>query len=561
MRYLSIILLFFVQIGLSQNPQFIDISESAGTILGGDNNGIVVGDFNGDGFEDFFVPCRLQENKLMQNNGDGTFSNVIANSGIGTDGLTMTAVWGDIDNDGDLDLFVANYYTEQYQHANHLYINDGTGNFQDISSSAGVETMDKSRSVHMCDVDYDGLIDIYVCNISQENILWHNNGDNTFSNYIAQSGLGDTQVSMGAMFFDYDGDGDQDLYLTHDAYQANILYENDGSGVFLDKSIESNLNYAGQGMGVDHGDINNDGHLDVYVTNLGQNCLFVNDGSGQFTNIAESAGVDDVGMGWGCFFIDYDNDGWEDIYIINDSNFSPESNKLYRNNGDLTFTEVGEGTPLDSFYVGIGGAWMDFDNNGYQDIIVANTEESIGVQVFMNEGSQNNWISFNLIGNVCKDAYGTRIEFQTSQGIQIDEKTGGSGYASQNSHRLHFGLGNQSTVEEIYITWPDGEVEFLSSLAVNQVHTIEQGQNPLGMNGLSNIDLAIYPNPYNSFINISGETNFNLIEVYSVRGKLIHQISNKYQLSNIGGQLSPGIYYFRIWDEEDLLLIQKVLKY
>jgi len=298
---------------LGQIPQFQDLSVSGGTANGSsNNNAVVVGDYDGDGFEDFFVTSRTEGNRLYKNMGDGSFQDVTALSGIETGGLTMAAVWGDIDNDGDLDLFVGNYYTQTDPYSNYLYRNEGDGTFTDIAAAAGISTNSQTRTALMVDIDLDGYLDIYVCNLLQQNKHWRNNGNNTFSNAIFSSGLGDSNISMGAVFFDYDNDGDQDVYLTHDGNQQYIMYENNGQGRFTDVSQETGLALSGMGMGVDFADINNDGHMDIYVTNLGPSFLFLNDGNGKYDEIAESAGVTDIGgMSWGCFFFDYDNDGWQ----------------------------------------------------------------------------------------------------------------------------------------------------------------------------------------------------------------------------------------------------------
>ena len=478
MRNLLFILFLLPSLLIGQNPLFDEISDQAGTGNGINNNGIIIGDFNGDGYEDLFIPSRLDKNRLFKNNGDGTFKDVTAESGIETDGLTMTGAWGDIDGDGDLDLFIGNYYTPTAPYSNYLYLNDGNGVFEDISVSAGVAANSQTRSIHMIDLNLDGMLDIYVCNLLQENTTWQNNGDNTFSNTTFAYGLGDRQLSMGAIFFDYDNDGDQDAYLTHDGNQANIMYENNGQGRYVDVSASTGLDMVGQGMGVDHGDINNDGHLDIYVTNLGANFLMLNDGTGRYTEIAIEAGAaDQSGMGWGCFFLDYDNDGWEDIYVVNDSQFSTATNKLYKNNGDLTFTLVSENHSLSSPFAGRAGTWADLNNDGYPEILVANNQQSIGVQIFKNSNTENNWIAFELVGtSVTADAFGTRISLTTDLGVKIDEKTGGSSYASQSSHRVHFGLG-QGEASDITITWPDGSVDFFAQLDINQLHTITQGMS------------------------------------------------------------------------------------
>ena len=306
-----------------------------------------------------------------------------------------------------------------------------------------------------------------------------------------------------------DNDGDQDAYLTHDGNQAYIMYQKNGSGVFTDVSAATNLNFAGQGMGVDHGDINNDGHLDIYVTNLGYNFLFLNNGNGTFSEIASSAGVGDTtGMGWGCFFVDYDNDGWEDIYVVNDSNFNPATNKLFKNNGNNTFTLISEASPLSSFFAGRGGTWGDFNNDGYPEIIVANNQNFIGVQIFQNQNTSNNWIGFDIEGmSVSKDACGTRIQVTTANGVKIDEKTCGSSYSSKSSSRVYFGLG-QGQASDIFVTWPDGSVDFFADLDINQIHDIQQGMSPFvddaDGDGFSLVDDCDDNNP---------DVNPNMIEI------------------------------------------------
>ncbi|MEM7161772.1 MAG: FG-GAP-like repeat-containing protein [Bacteroidota bacterium] len=556
---LAFCLLSFVLVG--QDPQFVDVSDQAGTGNGSSNNGAVIGDFNGDGWEDIFVPARLDSSRIFLNNSDGTFSDVSSDAGIQQEGLTMTAAWGDIDNDGDLDLFVGNYYTAGSPFQNYLYLNDGSGQFSDISLSAGVGTNDQTRSVHLLDVDLDGYLDIYVCNLAQQNILWHNNGDLTFSDHTISSGLLDTQISMGAIFFDYDNDGDQDIYLTHDANQAYIMYENDGTGVFTDVSQVTGLDVAGQGMGVDHGDINNDGHLDIYVTNLGPNFLLLNDGNGSYSEIAMAAGVADVGMGWGCFFLDYDNDGWEDIYVINDSNFSPVSNKLYKNNGDNTFTLVSESSPLFSFNGGIGGTWADINNDGFQDIIVANGENDIGLQIFENQNNQNNWIGFNLNGTMgSSDAFGTRIQITTETGVKIDEKTGGSSYASQSSHRIYFGLG-EGIAEDISIFWPNGTVDFFESMDINQIHSLNEGQSPVGLDEI-NFDLSLYHNPFVDELRIHSSLNRGTLEIFDLLGKRIFfgNIESSLHVFDLSHLDVRGQFILRISDLEGNVTSESVIK-
>jgi hypothetical protein len=502
-RLLSSLILLLPLCGNAQ-LNFADLSEAVG--LGetlGANISLSVSDFNMDGLDDFYVGVNGDPNLLFRNNDDGTFTEVAQELGIAGDELTYTAAWGDIDNDGDPDLYVGNRVS-----ADQLYRNNGDGSFTNITFLAGIDNWSAPRSVLFADIDQDGLLDIYVANLSDENALYYNQGDNTFSNQTISRGLSDPRISMGSIFFDYDQDGDLDLYLTHDNNQPNILYQNDGTGYFTDVSVASGTNYAGFGMGVDVGDINNDGLLDMYITNLYDNVLLLNQGDGTFSDITSTAGINDLGMGWGVTFLDFDNDSYLDIYIVNDSYFSPLPNRLFRNLGDNTFEIVSEGQVEQSLYGGYASASLDFNKDGKIDILVSNFGANGGIQYFQNTSTNsNNWLQLKLEGvQSNRDAVGARITVQAGELTLTDEVNAGSGYAAQNSLWQHFGLGDYTTVDLITIRWPSGQVDEIENVNSNQALTIIEGEGILVNTAaiiVPDFSYMLYPNPASKVLNIT----------------------------------------------------------
>lgn len=484
---------------------FLDISAHAGINNPGKNYGVAFADFDNDGLEDIYVSRHSQPNLLYRALGNGQFADVAAQAGVAHLGTTTMSVWGDIDNDGDLDLYLGNR-----DEPNILYRNNGDGTFTDISASAGVNSGHRTRAVLFGDVDMDGFIDLYVANISATNYLYRNNGDNTFTNIVEEAGAQDYGVAMGSLFFDYDNDDDLDLYLTHDANQPNILYQNDGTGHFTDVSAAANANFAGQGMGVDFGDLNNDGHLDLYITNLYPNALLLNNGNGTFTDITAMAGVGDPGMGWGAVWLDYDNDGWQDIYMANDSYFSPDPNILYRNRGNLTFEEVSQNSPLASMYGGYGAGCADLNTDGRPDIFLANSGND-GNQLFLNQtNNSNKWARIKLTGTSGnRSAIGARVRVEAGGKSQIDEVCAGSGYATQNSFTLHFGLGQAEIISLVEIRWPGGLVEAFHNLEPNRTYRITEGEgvvvNQHSPEAAGRAGLRLYPSPFRDRLNIQVE--------------------------------------------------------
>jgi len=399
------------------------------------------------------------------------FEDVSVQAGVNYAGTSKVSSWADIDNDGDADLYVGNR-----DEADLLYINQGDGTFQEEGAIRGINNLFAASSVLFSDINRDGWLDLYIGNVNNPNVLYINNGGGYFTDHTQASGAGDQAVAMGSVFFDYDLDGDDDLYLTHDAQVPYILFENMGDMTFTNISADANVNYAGFGMGADVGDFNLDGYMDIYITNLYDNVLYQNMGDGTFENVGEAFGVNDPGMGWGNVWGDFDNDRLPDIYVVNDYYFSPYENVLYRNTGS-GFEIASEGDPCESPYAGYATVAVDLNDDGLLDLLVANNGAP-GVQLFQNTTSDpKHYISLHLEGvESNRDALGAKIEVYTAAGIQYDQVIGNSGWAADNGRWIHFGLADQQVVDKVVIRWPSGAVQQIDGLDVDQKYRIREGE-------------------------------------------------------------------------------------
>ena len=511
-----------------------------------------------------YVSCSSKEQNLLYQNLESSFEEIKV--GVSYSGSSNNSLWFDYNNDGFTDVYVGNSSSK-----NRLYKNNGDGSFTDVTEVAGVGSEKNPLSLMAGDLNNDGFLDIYNANINEQNDLYLNNGDGTFLDYTLQSRALDTQVAMGSVFFDYDNDGDLDIYLTHDNNQPNILYQNQGNARFIDVSVRSGTNYAGFGMGVDVSDFNRDGWLDIYITNLYENTLLINNGDGTFSDHSLSSGTDDFGMGWGTNILDYDNDGWPDIYVVNNSFFSDYPNILYKNNGDLTFSDVSTGTELESRFAGYGSATFDMENDGDLDIIVSNSGSKGGVELFVNEGNDNHWIGFSLKGMTSnKSAIGVRAEVYVNDITLIDEITAGTGYASQSSLKLHFGLGDISMVDSVIFRWPSGQIDKYYDLPADQYYKSTEAESLFRFDEITSTsdqitleELQAFPNPTSNRLMIKLPTDYQKAVEYTMidnLGQLVRQgtiIDDSDELDI--EDLSPGLYLLKV-NYEKAIHVKRIRK-
>jgi hypothetical protein len=476
----------------NRDGTFTDVTKKAGLVRSGWGQGVCIGDYDNDGFDDLFVTYWGQ-NVLYHNNGDGTFTDVTAKAGLLQTGArprwNIGCCFVDYDRDGNLDLFISDYVNFDFQVSplpganklctfygvpvgcgpqgwaggtNILYHNRGDGTFEDVSERSGVTTPrgpDDPVTVSdnwipvgsygmgtvAADFDNDGWPDIYVSCDEAPSLLYHNNHDGTFTEIGVAAGCavsenGSTQGGMGVAVADYDGDGWLDILKPNFSDETVSLYHNNGNGTFYDAVFRAGL--AGSTRSI----------------------------------------------GWGPGFVDFDNDGWRDIFISTGHVYPEiaarklhityaEPKILYRNLGNGRFEDVSAqaGPGVTQPKVSRGCAFGDFDNDGDVDVVVNNMNEA--PSLLRNDcKTMNNWLKVKCIGTKSnRSAIGARVRVVTGQHAQIEEVMSGSSYVSQNDFRLHFGLGQAARVDRLEVRWPSGLVERFSNLEVNQLVVVEEG--------------------------------------------------------------------------------------
>jgi hypothetical protein len=534
---------------------FLDVGRQAGfnvkTIFGGEHKnkyllettgcGVAFYDYDNDGWLDVFLVngTRLEGfpsgqepiSRLFKNNRDGTFTDVTLKAGVAHSGWGQGVCVGDYDNDGYDDLFVT------YFGKNVLYHNNGDGTFTNVSEKSGVSGTGKRWNTGCAFVDYDrdGRLDLFVANYIDmdlgtapvpesgpclykgvmvacgppglnggKNILYHNNGDGTFTDVSESAGILKTNgtYGLGVLTADLDNDGWPDIYVANDS-TASALYQNQKNGKFVDIALESGcaLSPDGKpqaGMGISAADYDLDGNLDLVKTNFAGDTpsLFRNLGGATFedTTFPAGLGAHTQYLGWGCGFFDFDNDGWPDILICN-GHVYPEVEQLkteagyaqrkllYRNlrNGRFEDVSLQAGPGISEPIAARGCAFGDFDNDGDLDMMV-NPVNDYPQLIRCDSQTGNNWIKVRTIGvKSNRSGIGARLKCVTHMPgeskahAQIDEVRSGGGYFSQNDLRVHFGLGKAEKVESLEIRWPSGQVDTLKDLKPNQIIYVKEG--------------------------------------------------------------------------------------
>lgn len=519
-------------------------------------------DFTDDGYQDLVVmPWNDQcwscfyPIYMFKNNGNGTFTRVINNAIANQTINAIGGVWGDYDNDGKLDFFV----TRLFNNNNMLFHNDGNGNFTQITTGPIVNDGGQSTGCAWCDYDKDGWIDLFVCNQNdQNNSLYHNNHDGTFTKITNGSIVNDGGWSRSCAWGDYDNDGWPDLFVVNYQGENDFLYHNNGNGTFTRITSGPEVNDGLWGSACCWADYDNDGTLDLYVTNnSANNQLYHNDGNGNFT-LSNTAPSSDGGNSFSPNWADYNNDGWLDIFLSKHST----SNILYKNvNGN--FTRVTNEIVANEGGVSEVGIWSDINNDGKVDLFVTNTYGSTPNYLYKNVGTTGNYITIKLIGGCTsnKAGIGARIKVYKGTYFAMREVNGGLGFGSQNMIWQHFGLGTNTSLDSIVVLWPSGIRQKLTNVSVNKKIVIDECTV-----GIQNPVIALeyklaqnYPNPFNPTTTIeysiikSGNAK---ITVYDVNGRLVSTLINNnhnpgsYKVDFDGASLSSGIYIYKIETKE-----------
>jgi enediyne biosynthesis protein E4 len=540
----------------SLGVSFLNVARESGlnvkTIFGGEHKnkyllettgcGVAFYDYDNDGWLDIFLvngsrlegfpPGSEPTSHLFRNNRDGTFTDVTVKAGVAHSGWGQGVCIGDYDNDGWDDLFIT------YFGKNVLYHNNGDGTFTDVSQKAGVAGTRPRWNTGCAFVDYDrdGRLDLFVANYIDldlstaplpesgpclyksvmvacgppglqggKNILFHNNGDGTFTDVSEASGILNTSgtYALGVLTADFDNDGWPDIYVANDS-APSILYHNEKNGKLQDIAIAAGcaLSPDGKpqaGMGVSTADYDLDGNLDIIKTNFAGDTpsLYHNQGGANFEDATFTAGLGahTQYLGWGCGFFDMDNDGWPDILLCN-GHVYPEVEQLqseagyaqrkllYHNlhNGHFADVSLQAGPGVSEPSASRGAAFGDFDNDGDIDVVV-NTVNDYPQLLRCDSKLQNNWIKIRAIGTKSnRSGIGARIMCVTRPSAepkphsQIDEVRSGGGYFSQNDLRVHFGLGKAEKVDLLEIRWPSGHVDTLHNIGVNQLIFVKEGE-------------------------------------------------------------------------------------
>lgn len=467
-------------------------------------------DYNNDGNEDLLVAGNHL--KLYKNNGNGTFR-LATDSGIRKNGTASSGLFGDYDNDGCRDLYLVSssrIYSDQ------LFHNNCDGSFTNVTVKSGIDDQLLGKGASWADYNNDGYLDIYVANFSSPeqggrvvhpNLFYRNNGNGTFTNIIDAAHVpgystcgvvsvwskntkivnGPDKPSFQPVWFDYNNDGKIDLFVADDG-NASPLYKNNGDGTFTEVTKEAGLCRLGTNMGIAVGDYNNDGFMDFYTTNVGPNFFWRNNGNGTFTDVASETKTADLNsIGWGTAFLDFDNDGYLDLYVTNGvsdpkpSNYgNKKQDKLFQNTKGGIFIEVSSQNNIEGNYPKYASAVSDFDNNGFPDILVmyrpdVNYENGQKIKLYKNNANKNNWLSIKLVGTKSnKDAIGAKISVKSGGITQTKEILSGSSFMSQNSLIQTFGLAKRQSADEITVKWPSGKTQIFKGIEANQKITIEE---------------------------------------------------------------------------------------
>lgn len=533
----SLRLVIFLALGansLCAQSLFTQITTGPVVTTPSDSRSVNWADVNGDGFEDLFIsngPSGGQNNSLFLNNGDGTFQ-AVTNDPIVQDGSPSDgATFADTDNDGDLDAFVVTWYGV----INYFYRNNGA-TFTYIPDAVTGNIGTHSETAAWGDYDNDGFVDVYITNsdTDKRNMLYRNNGDDSFERITAGAWVTETDLSRCVNWVDYDNDGDSDLFVTNESNQANDLFRND-NGTFT-KIAAAPLTTSLRGsMSASWGDVDNDGDFDVVVANAGyfqaqNNQLFINN-NGNFTEVTGEPLVTDGGCSYGTAFGDVDNDGDLDLAVANGYCNGAIVNFLYLNDGDGNFTRATTETLNTPCSFGL--AFGDYDNDGFLDLAIATCKNATASPqpnnlLYHNNGNGNNWLKIKLEGVVSnRAAIGAKVRVKTTAGWQLRDISAQSGYNGQNSLIAHFGLAGANLVDSVAIEWPSGIQQYLTQVAVNQqLFVVEEAATPVKVTGLFQ-QFRVHPNPAGSTLQLQGNLEQALpklqISLMDTTGKVVYQ--------------------------------------
>lgn len=565
---LLIVVTFIATPSLMHAQFFTRVTDSPLSTTPGDSRSVNWVDVNGDGYPDCFIsngPQAGQNNSLYLNDTKGNFTRVtddpIVSDGMPSDGATFA----DVDNDGDLDAFVVNWYNRH----NLAYINSGNGTFTKVQEGIWVSNSGYSETAAFGDFNNDGLVDLYVTNSAgiSKNFLYRNQGNQVLEKVAEGSPVTDISASRNVSWTDIDNDGDVDLFITNENAEADQCYRNDGNGLFEKRSDLAITTDHLNTMSSSWADIDNDGDLDLFLATDGsKNQLYRNEGNFVFTKILTTDISANSTKSFSSAWSDIDNDGDLDLFVTNAFQTGIRlKNNFYLNDGTGHFTAVTDDVVVMDEGWSYGCAFGDYDNDGFQDLAVAttrfgNTDEPD--YLYHNNGNDNHWIMLALEGRTSnRSAIGTKVRVKTIlNGIptwQLREVSAQSAYCSQNDMRVHFGLADSEMVDSIVIEWPSGTVQYLTGVASDQLLDIEEDLVNSVSAAIASFGLKVFPNPTNGDLCLEAnfvENNNELsLEIFGDTGEIAYkkEFHHKeglwqYHIDLRQLQLSPGLYVVRV---------------
>ncbi len=545
----------FTRITAGNNPVVTDLYQSTG--------GCWV-DINNDGYLDLFVSngnLTGQNNALYLNDRNGNFIKITTGAIVNDGGSSIGGTWGDFNNDGNLDLYVAN----RNNFGNFLYMGHGDTTFTRVISGGIATDSSNANTGAWVDINRDGYLDLHVVNFTQNDFMYIGNGSPNFTftrNDTMSFLLDGGAFSIAGAWADYNNDRFPDLFIGNAGTQNDFLYKNNGNLTFT-KTI---FNDGRSAIGGSWGDYDNDGNLDLIVTNYsnGKNNLYHNSGPPNYnlvpvdTGIVSNEPANSVGSCWG----DFNNDGYQDLFISNDG----ASAFLYINNGppDYGFTKVTTGSIVTDVANSFGCACGDYDNDGQLDVFVA-TRLAAGNLLYRNNGNSNKWITLKCVGTVSnKSAIGTKVRLKAningSPAWQTQEVMPHTGYNSENLW-LHFGLGSAAIIDSIKVEWINGATNVFTNVGVNQFASIIENGSLISVNSYGSSTpsgfslLQNFPNPFNPATKIRFELPKQSqvkLNVFDITGRLVETLINEnlgtgnYEVPWNGGRYSSGVYFYKL---------------
>jgi hypothetical protein len=468
---------------------FQQVAEGPPVNTPADSRSVNFVDVNKDGWDDLFIsngPKGGQNNQLFLNNGDGTFREITGDPITSDHSPSDGATFADMDGDGDLDAFVVTWYGDR----NLLYENLGDGSFRLLENAATNQAMTFSETAAWGDINNDNWLDLYVANSTdfktnappvQQNLFYRN--DRT-GNLLADSSWPQAaHISRCVNWIDYDRDGDADLFITNEENQPNQLYQNNGSGEMIAISTVLSEDTLSSTSG-SWADVDNDGDFDLFVANWMRqtNQLFYNEGNGTFRRHNLTPDGEDGGCSFGSAFGDADNDGDLDLFVTNAFCRGPLKNFFYLNDGKGNFAQDTTTFPSLNTVSSYGVAWGDIDNDGHLDLMIANCTPHPSIPqpvntLFRNLGNDRHWVKIRLVpGNANTSAIGAHIQVKATiygkETWQLREISSQSGYCGQNSLTAHFGLADATQVDSLIVTWPGGKRTVMEQMPVDTIHVL-----------------------------------------------------------------------------------------